>query len=68
MSSEAMSSDSCDIETCETKFCQLKTKERIGTINPIFTCQPAGAQYASIGIKDCIGIVHGGQGLSLIHI
>ncbi|WP_245537404.1 nitrogenase component 1 [Thiocystis violascens] len=33
-----------------------------GTINPIFTCQPAGAQYASIGIKDCIGIVHGGQG------
>lgn len=42
--------------------CQFKPKERIGTINPIFTCQPAGAQYASIGIKDCIGIVHGGQG------
>jgi nitrogenase molybdenum-iron protein beta chain len=42
--------------------CELKDKERVGVINPIFTCQPAGAQYASIGIKDCIGIVHGGQG------
>jgi nitrogenase molybdenum-iron protein beta chain len=42
--------------------CELKIKERTGVINPIFTCQPAGAQYASIGIKDCIGIVHGGQG------
>ncbi len=40
----------------------LKQKERAGCINPIFTCQPCGAQYASIGIKDCIGIVHGGQG------
>ncbi|MDR0733910.1 MAG: Fe-only nitrogenase subunit beta [Dysgonamonadaceae bacterium] len=42
--------------------CEIKAKDRIGVINPIFTCQPAGAQYASIGIKDCIGIVHGGQG------
>uniref|UniRef100_Q07JS7 Nitrogenase n=1 Tax=Rhodopseudomonas palustris (strain BisA53) TaxID=316055 RepID=Q07JS7_RHOP5 len=42
--------------------CQVKVKDRVGTINPIFTCQPAGAQFASIGIKDCIGIVHGGQG------
>ncbi|EJW10895.1 Nitrogenase (iron-iron) beta chain [Rhodovulum sp. PH10] len=42
--------------------CELKPKDRIGTINPIFTCQPCGAQYASIGIEDCIGIVHGGQG------
>ncbi|WP_413736286.1 Fe-only nitrogenase subunit beta [Sodalis sp. RH21] len=42
--------------------CELKGKERTGVINPIFTCQPAGAQYVSIGIKDCIGIVHGGQG------
>jgi Nitrogenase molybdenum-iron protein, alpha and beta chains len=37
-------------------------KERAGIINPIFTCQPCGAQYASIGVKDCIAIVHGGQG------
>ncbi|NTV45815.1 MAG: Fe-only nitrogenase subunit beta [Chlorobiales bacterium] len=42
--------------------CEVKPKERAGVINPIFTCQPAGAQYASIGIKECIGIVHGGQG------
>lgn len=42
--------------------CELQEKGRAGVINPIFTCQPAGAQFASIGIKDCIGIVHGGQG------
>lgn len=42
--------------------CEVKGKDRVGVINPIFTCQPAGAQYASIGIKDCTGIVHGGQG------
>lgn len=42
--------------------CEVKERERVGIINPIFTCQPCGAQYASIGIKDCIGIVHGGQG------
>ncbi|SPF32850.1 (FeFe) nitrogenase, dinitrogenase (component 1), beta subunit [Candidatus Desulfosporosinus infrequens] len=42
--------------------CELKDKERVGIINPIFTCQPAGAQYVSIGVKDCLGIVHGGQG------
>jgi nitrogenase molybdenum-iron protein beta chain len=42
--------------------CDVKVKDRVGTINPIFTCQPAGAQYVSIGVKDCIGLVHGGQG------
>lgn len=42
--------------------CELKEKTRTGVINPIFTCQPCGAQFASIGIKDTIGIVHGGQG------
>lgn len=42
--------------------CELKQKDRAGVINPIFTCQPAGAQVASTGIKDCIAIVHGGQG------
>jgi nitrogenase molybdenum-iron protein beta chain len=42
--------------------CEIKERSRAGIINPIFTCQPAGAQFASIGIKDCIGIVHGGQG------
>lgn len=42
--------------------CEVKGRDRVGVINPIFTCQPAGAQFMSIGIKDCIGIVHGGQG------
>jgi nitrogenase molybdenum-iron protein beta chain len=42
--------------------CEVKVKDRVGTINPIFTCQPAGAQFVSIGVKDCIGLVHGGQG------
>lgn len=42
--------------------CELKQKDRVGIINPIFTCQPAGAQVASTGIKDCIALVHGGQG------
>jgi len=42
--------------------CNVKAKDRTGTINPIFTCQPAGAQFVSIGVKDCIGLVHGGQG------
>ncbi|MDD2335567.1 MAG: Fe-only nitrogenase subunit beta [Geobacteraceae bacterium] len=42
--------------------CEIKNKERIGVINPIMTCQPCGAQFASIGIKDSIAIVHGGQG------
>jgi nitrogenase molybdenum-iron protein beta chain len=42
--------------------CTLSERARAGVINPIFTCQPAGAQFVSIGIKDCIGIVHGGQG------
>lgn len=42
--------------------CDIKEKTRLGTVNPIFTCQPAGAQFVSIGVKDCIGIVHGGQG------
>ena len=43
----------------------VKQKERKGIINPIFTCQPAGAEYAAIGVKDCIPLVHGGQGCSM---
>lgn len=43
----------------------VKQKERTGIINPIFTCQPAGAQYVTIGVKDCIALVHGGQGCSM---
>jgi len=42
--------------------CEITTKERAGVINPMYDCQPAGAQFAGIGIKDSIPLVHGGQG------
>jgi nitrogenase molybdenum-iron protein beta chain len=45
--------------------CSVIQKERSGIINPIFNCQPCGAQYAGIGVKDCIPLVHGGQGCSM---
>jgi len=31
----------------------------------MYDCQPAGAQFAGIGVKDCIPLVHGGQGCSM---
>lgn len=40
-------------------------RDRDGIINPMYDCQPAGAQYAGIGIKDCIPLVHGGQGCTM---
>ncbi len=45
--------------------CEISTRERAGIINPMYDCQPAGAQYAGIGIKDCIPLVHGGQGCTM---
>ncbi len=45
--------------------CLIKQKDRTGIINPMYNCQPCGAQYATIGIKDCIPLVHGGQGCSM---
>ncbi|GEO80026.1 V-containing nitrogenase subunit beta [Pararhodospirillum oryzae] len=45
--------------------CVITSKERAGVINPMYDCQPAGAQFAGIGIKDCIPLVHGGQGCSM---
>jgi nitrogenase molybdenum-iron protein beta chain len=42
--------------------CEIKPKDRKGIINPMYDCQPAGAQYLGIGVKDCIPLVHGGQG------
>ncbi len=45
--------------------CEVTTKERAGIINPMYDCQPAGAQYAGIGIRDSIPLVHGGQGCSM---
>lgn len=45
--------------------CEVSARERAGVINPMLDCQPAGAQYAAIGIKDCIPLVHGGQGCTM---
>ncbi|PPQ37774.1 V-containing nitrogenase subunit beta [Rhodopila globiformis] len=45
--------------------CEIITKKRQGIINPMYDCQPAGAQYAGIGVRDCIPLVHGGQGCSM---
>jgi len=45
--------------------CLITQKNRAGIINPMYNCQPSGAQYACIGIKDCIPLVHGGQGCSM---
>ena len=55
---------SCDVETLQKPKptgVSVTSKSRAGVINPMFDCQPAGAQYAGIGIKDCIPLVHGGQ-------
>lgn len=45
--------------------CEITTRERAGVIHPMYDCQPAGAQYAGIGMKDCIPLVHGGQGCTM---
>ncbi|WP_321531493.1 nitrogenase component 1 [uncultured Desulfuromonas sp.] len=45
--------------------CSVIKKERTGIINPMFDCQPTGAQFVGIGVKDCIPLVHGGQGCSM---
>ena len=59
---------SCDVETLQKPNptgVSVTSKSRAGVINPMFDCQPAGAQYAGIGVKDCIPLVHGGQGCSM---
>lgn len=58
-------SSTCD--AAENKPAQLKVvgRDRAGIINPMYDCQPAGAQYAGIGVKDCIPLVHGGQGCTM---
>ncbi|HNX08775.1 MAG TPA: nitrogenase component 1 [Methanothrix sp.] len=45
--------------------CEIKDKKRSGIINPMYNCQPAGAQFAGIGVKDCIPLVHGSQGCTM---
>ncbi|QFY41505.1 V-containing nitrogenase subunit beta [Candidatus Methylospira mobilis] len=57
----------CECEAVEHKPAEVKLvpKNRGGIINPMYDCQPAGAQYAGIGVKDCIPLVHGGQGCTM---
>lgn len=56
-----------EVNSAEAKPAEVKLvpRERAGIINPMYDCQPAGAQYAGIGIKDCIPLVHGGQGCTM---
>ncbi len=56
---------SCEMTQTHAPIVNAHAKERSGTINPMLDCQPAGAQFAGIGIKDCIPLVHGGQGCSM---
>ena len=55
----------CEIAGPKSAEVTVAPKGRAGIINPMYDCQPAGAQYAGIGVKDCIPLVHGGQGCSM---
>lgn len=57
----------CNCEATESKSSEVKLvpRQRAGIINPMYDCQPAGAQYAGIGVRDCIPLVHGGQGCTM---
>lgn len=37
------------------------------TVNPAKTCQPVGAMYAALGIRDCLPHSHGSQGCCSYH-
>lgn len=55
----------CELTVLKPAEVKLVKREREGIINPMYDCQPAGAQYAGIGVKDCIPLVHGGQGCTM---
>jgi vanadium-dependent nitrogenase beta chain len=55
----------CEVAEQKPAEVKLVARERSGIINPMYDCQPAGAQYAGIGVKDCIPLVHGGQGCTM---
>jgi vanadium-dependent nitrogenase beta chain len=54
-----------ETKTPELKGVEIHKRTRAGIINPMDDCQPTGAQFAGIGIKDSIPLVHGGQGCSM---
>lgn len=43
------------------------TERKALMINPAKTCQPIGAMYAALGIKDCLPHSHGSQGCCAYH-
>lgn len=50
------------------KHTPVKSIERSAlTINPAKTCQPVGAMYAALGIKNCLPHSHGSQGCCSYH-
>jgi V-containing nitrogenase beta subunit len=55
----------CEVAEKPAAEVKVAAKGRGGVINPMYDCQPAGAQYAGIGVTDCIPLVHGGQGCSM---
>jgi nitrogenase molybdenum-iron protein beta chain len=55
----------CEVAAVKPAEVKLVARDRGGIINPMYDCQPAGAQYAGIGVKDCIPLVHGGQGCTM---
>jgi len=55
----------CELTVLKPAEVKLSPRDREGIINPMYDCQPAGAQYAGIGVKDCIPLVHGGQGCTM---
>ena len=57
---------SCEVAvTPQVAEVKLTAKKRAGIINPMYDCQPAGAQFAGMGVKDSIPLVHGGQGCTM---
>lgn len=57
----------CDgaVATVPVAEVKVASGKRAGVINPMYDCQPAGAQFAGMGIKDSIPLVHGGQGCTM---
>jgi nitrogenase molybdenum-iron protein beta chain len=43
------------------------TERKVLSINPAKTCQPIGAMYAALGIKNCFPQSHGSQGCCSYH-
>ncbi len=46
---------------------EIKELKSGGSINPAKTCQPVGAMYAALGIKNCLPHSHGSQGCCSYH-